>query len=102
MRRDRSRLSLVGEPNLGPDEDREQCDGQPDQRRSNEKPDEACPLDREAREACEHAARNGECPECDPAVPSEAYEAGGAARASLRGYPRIGRFLPISYDVGRC
>ena len=35
-------------------------------------------------------------------VSTMAYEAGGAARASLRGYPRIGRFLPISYDVGRC
>jgi Passenger-associated-transport-repeat len=32
-------------------------------------------------------------------VSTMAYEAGGAARASLRGYPRIGRFLPISYDV---
>jgi hypothetical protein len=34
-------------------------------------------------------------------VSTMADEAGGAARASLRGY-RIGRFLPMSYDVGRC
>ena len=60
MRRDRSRLSLVGEPDLGPDEYRKQCDWQSDQRCSDEKRGEACALTRSAHRAG-FSVRSGHC-----------------------------------------
>lgn len=59
MRRRGARRSLIGDTDLRPDVDGEQSHRQPDQRRADEKPREAGPLDGKAREPSEHAAGEG-------------------------------------------
>ena len=59
MRRDGLRRGLVGDADLDPDVDREQCHRQPDERGPDEEPGEAGPLDGEAREAGQDASRKG-------------------------------------------